>query len=127
MVRPTVEPARSVKAILFSFDGRIPRRTFWLWSIVATFAFTGLVGLSLALGENEGPLQVLAFIIGAPAAVLGVWSGLAIRVKRWHDHGKSGAWVLIGMIPYIGELISFIYLGCLRGTEGHNRYGADPT
>lgn len=71
--------------------------------------------------------QTIAVIVTIPLVITFLWSSLAIRVKRWHDHGKSGVWVLIGIIPYIGGLISFVYLGCLRGNIGFNQYGDDPT
>ena len=56
-----------------------------------------------------------------------IWISLALQVKRWHDRGKSGWWVLLGCIPYSGAIWSFIELGCLRGTDGPNEYGHDPT
>ncbi len=118
---------RGVKYVLFSFDGRIPRRTFWLWSIVTMVVWIGVLGGVVALGEQGGLGEAAAWILGVPGGILAIWTGLAIRVKRWHDHDKSWVWILIGIIPYIGELIAFIYLGCLRGTDGPNRYGSDPT
>ncbi len=62
-----------------------------------------------------------------PLVVAFIWASFAVRVKRWHDHDKSGVWLLIGLIPYAGGIISFIFLGCMRGTDGDNRYGDDPT
>jgi uncharacterized membrane protein YhaH (DUF805 family) len=52
---------------------------------------------------------------------------LALQVKRWHDRSKSGWWVLINLVPAIGPIWSFVEAGCLRGTEGGNEYGGDPT
>jgi uncharacterized membrane protein YhaH (DUF805 family) len=56
-----------------------------------------------------------------------IWVGLAVQVKRWHDRNKSGWWVLVGFIPYIGGIWQIIECGCLRGTEGENRFGSDLT
>ncbi len=117
----------SLKEVLFSFRGRIPRRTFWLWSILASLGFMIPIGLLAPLVQDEGTGQWIGGILMVPFVIAFIWSALAIRVKRWHDHGKSGFWILIGMIPYIGALISFIFLGCLRGTVGDNAYGGDPT
>lgn len=56
-----------------------------------------------------------------------IWIGFAVGIKRWHDRGKSGWWILIGLIPVIGGIWTFVECGCLRGTFGANRYGEDPT
>ena len=50
---------------------------------------------------------------------------LAVTVRRLHDTNRSGWWVLITLIPYIGGIILLILL-CLKGTEGDNRFGEDP-
>ena len=50
-----------------------------------------------------------------------------MQVKRWQDRGKFGWWSLIGSLPIIGAAWQFVENGCLRGTKGGNRFGADPT
>lgn len=118
----------TTKQILFSFDGRIPRRTYWKWSILSVFfTILPLILLIPLLESDQTTLQVVGFILLVPLIVTFIWSGLAVRVKRWHDHEKSWVWLLISMIPYAGVMISFMFLGCMRGTVGHNRYGDDPT
>ncbi|MDH5331954.1 MAG: DUF805 domain-containing protein, partial [Aquincola sp.] len=57
--------------------------------------------------------------------VLLLWPALALSVKRWHDRDKSGWWVLVALIPFIGWLWMLIENGVRRGTVGPNRYG-DP-
>ncbi len=118
----------TTKQILFSFDGRIPRRTYWKWSILSALCtLLPLILIIPLLESDRTPLQALGLILLVPLLVAFIWSNLAVRVKRWHDHEKSWLWLLIGMIPYAGGIISFIFLGCMRGTFGHNRYGDDPT
>jgi uncharacterized membrane protein YhaH (DUF805 family) len=51
------------------------------------------------------------------------WAG---AIKRCHDRGKSGWWLLVSFVPIVGFLWSFVELGCLRGTDGANEYGGDP-
>lgn len=127
-IQPVTKPARlSVMEILFTFEGRIPRRQYWLWMLVSLFGCMIPIGLVLPLIDRGGVAEIMAFVVIIPAALLLIWTGLAVRVKRWHDQDKSWVWIFIGMIPYVGGLISFIFLGCVRGTEGDNRYGADPT
>lgn len=127
-------PARKGLAwILFSFGGRIPRRVFWAATIGTEVGFI-LIGLSIASAfpePNSGTTGHRTSVIGDLLQLLLcvpiIWTRLAIIVKRWHDHDKSGWWVLIGLIPIIGPIWAFVELGCLRGTYGKNQYGPDPT
>jgi len=83
--------------------------------------------MGLISGLLDSANSYLSLFVFGVLIILGVWSGLAIQTKRWHDRGKSGAMNLIGIIPYIGGIWTFIECGCLRGTEGTNEYGDDPT
>jgi uncharacterized membrane protein YhaH (DUF805 family) len=121
----------------FGFQGRIRRRTWWLLYVLP------LVGLSvvatvldIALGfvalEDAQPADGYAFqatgigVFGLVALVISVWGGLAGQVKRWHDRDKSGWFVLVNFIPFIGAIWVLVELGFLRGTAGPNRFGPDP-
>jgi len=131
-----LSPKLSVKQILFSFTGRIPRRTYWLTHLALTAAFMilgALIGpLVQPSGEasaapgSEGPGLVLILGIGL-LYIFALWVGLALQVKRWHDRGKSGTWVLINLIPLVGAIWTLVECGFLRGTFGPNNYGEDPT
>jgi uncharacterized membrane protein YhaH (DUF805 family) len=132
------EVERDWKWLCFSFEGRATRGDYWkgtLLLFVPLFLIAAAAGIFIAIvggaseGESADPniaLMIVFGIVGLAALVPFVWASLAIAVKRWHDRNKSGAWVLIGMIPYIGSLWVFVECGCLRGTEGANTYGADP-
>ncbi len=102
-------------------EGRIPRKVFWLYSIVFSVIAGAIVGIAAAISQN------LAYIVGVPLYVAVVWVCLALQVKRWHDRDKSGWFVLIALIPAIGSIWVLVEAGCLRGTIGANRFGGDPT
>ncbi len=108
------------REFLFSFQGRISRRSYWLFALL-TLPFIALVML---INRNAGnpPLQGP----GALLSLLLLWPSLAVQVKRWHDRDKSGGWVLITLIPLIGGLWALIENGFLPGTAGSNRFGPDP-
>ncbi len=104
--------------ILFSFEGRINRGKFWLgWLLVWVLQF---VVFFLVL-SSPGAGSVVFLLI-----LLLLWPTLAIQVKRWHDRDKSGAWILIVLVPIIGPLWAFVETGFVEGTRGPNRYGPDP-
>lgn len=110
--------------LLFFFQGRIPRRVYWGAYLSTTlFFYLGMFVLGAVFGEESTAAGVGFFALYLPM----LWVFLAITVKRWHDRGKSGFWVLIGFIPIIGGIWQFIETGCLRGTVGPNEYGEDPT
>lgn len=116
------------KQILFSFEGRIPRRQYWAgFGIQMLFGAAGAIIFFTLLWRSTSSLAPLAYVLLAPLGIMLFWIGLAVGIKRWHDRDKSGWWVLIGMIPYIGGIWQLIECGCLRGSEGDNRYGGDPT
>lgn len=121
-----------------SFDGRIPRKGFWLGFLVLLviswilqFILFGFLGISMMGDPNATPEQVMeqtsAMLL--PLGILMLiflWPSLALYAKRWHDRDKSGWWSLIGLVPIIGGIWMLIELGFLRGTEGANRFGPDP-
>jgi uncharacterized membrane protein YhaH (DUF805 family) len=57
---------------------------------------------------------------------LTLWPWIAVSVKRFHDRGRSGWFLLIALIPFFGALWLLIELGFLRGTPGPNRFGSYP-
>lgn len=114
----------TLKEILFSFQGRVPRKVFWLYGFVGMIIFMlvagGIIGaLVSAVGE-------FAWILAVPAYIFLIWASLAIQVKRWHDRDKSGWWVLIGLIPLIGAIWQFVECGFLKGIPNDNQYGPIP-
>ena len=122
---------------LFSFDGRLNRAKFWLILIatdIAVFVLLAIrvavTGGSMTMGEDGSMPTMGGGVIGNLVAlvifVAAVWIGLAVGVKRYHDRGKSGWWVLIVLVPVIGGLWYLIECGFLRGTVGPNAYGPDP-
>ncbi len=114
----------TISQILFSFEGRIGRLSYWLSVIGLSFSwgifgyFVDDIGIT-RLPEPDRLLSTLSGIYGL--AIL--WVSFAVQVKRWHDRDKSGWWCLINLMPVIGTLWSFIELGLLSGDDELNRYG----
>jgi uncharacterized membrane protein YhaH (DUF805 family) len=101
-------------------QGRVDRRGFWLYGVLALL----VVGIVLmALFEIAGlPPERAEYL----ANLLIAWPAIAVSAKRWHDRDRSAWWVLIALIPLIGQLWTMIDNGFLPGTRGANRFGPQP-
>ena len=51
---------------------------------------------------------------------------LSLYIRRLHDINRSGWWLLIVLIPFIG-LITLIFFFCLKGSKNRNDFGEIPT
>ncbi len=109
-----------------SFQGRIGRGTWWLTALVQLLLVAGAIGYVAAVEAAEDPRTgwqgPVFFVI-----VLGTaWIGLCANIKRYHDRGKSGVWVLLSFVPVVGPIWMFVELGFLPGTDGDNMFGSPP-
>jgi uncharacterized membrane protein YhaH (DUF805 family) len=107
--------------ILFGFTGRVPRKVFWLYGVLGPLLLSAMLEMLLGIvgiGERRAEFVTSALL---------AWPCVAVAVKRWHDRGKSGGWVLILLVPVLGMLWALIENGLLRGSVGANRFGADLT
>ena len=92
------------------FNGRARRKEYWMF-----FLFNMIIGYALLfLGTVTGILMVPYFIF-AFATLL---PSIAVGVRRMHDVGKSGWYVIIPIYNLI--------LACTDGQQGPNEYGSDP-
>jgi uncharacterized membrane protein YhaH (DUF805 family) len=107
----------------FSFGGRARRKEYWmffLFVIVISFLL-GLLDAILGTYSKRaeigllGGLFVLAIVI----------QSIAVGVRRLHDTGRSGWWLLINFVPFVGPIIVLVLM-ILEGQQGENRYGPDP-
>jgi len=127
---------RSWKSTLFSFEGRIPRRTYWAGNVLTMavvypvmYAFNLIMnGLEIREASIPQALLLLALLL-VPVAlgVFALWVAFALLVKRCHDLNVSGYWSLVALVPLFGAIWAVVVMGCVRGTKGPNRYGLDPT
>ncbi len=109
----------SMTEFLLSFEGRIGRQTFWLKFVVPVIVIGIIVGVIDAVVGLGG-------ILGLVFQLAILWPSLAVYAKRWHDRDKSGWWTLIILIPIIGGIWMLVECGFLKGTDGANKFGADP-
>jgi uncharacterized membrane protein YhaH (DUF805 family) len=116
--------------LLFTHRGRINRAKFWLGvvllSILSTIVFSAAGAYSAANDDHGSAMFIVLAILCVVVLIATVYGSVCLGIKRYHDRGKSGVWVLIQFVPAIGPLWYFIEAGCLRGQAGPNAYGPDP-
>jgi uncharacterized membrane protein YhaH (DUF805 family) len=66
-------------------------------------------------------MQIVSSLFGLAVLL----PGLAVTVRRLHDLDRTGWWIFLGLIPLVGAIILIIWF-CSKGTDGLNRFGADP-
>jgi uncharacterized membrane protein YhaH (DUF805 family) len=106
------------------FSGRSRRKEYWMFTLFNTIVYLliYLPGFAV-LRQNTtaaSALIGLAFLY----ALAGIVPGLAVSMRRLHDTGKSGWWLLIGVIPLVA-IVLFVLLA-IKGDSGSNVYGPDP-
>lgn len=103
---------------LFSFKGRHRRSLYWAIGLCGNLV---MLPANIAGEDMSTGVAIFTLIFIVPVA----WIALANNVKRFHDLGKSGWWVLGLCIPIVNLLLA-IYLGFFKGEECDNQYGPDP-
>ena len=116
--------AKTFYRLIFSYKGRISRKTYWLYFFIS-------LGILLFYGAIFAMMPTDTFKAGivflfAPFLLALIYGQLPIHVKRLHDINLSGLYVLIFMIPIIGAFLSFIVCGGIPGIDGKNKYGDPP-
>ena len=105
------------------FTGRSRRKEYWMFTLlcVVVAVVLGIVESILGLGGMVGyygPLTALFLL-----AIL--VPSIAVGIRRLHDTNRSGWWILISFVPFVGGLILLVFY-VLEGTRGPNEYGPDP-
>ncbi len=104
------------------FSGRSRRKEYWyfvLFNLIISFVL-GLIDRFLGLTTEYG-----LGILGGLYSLAVLIPGLAVAVRRLHDTNRSGWWLLINLVPFVGPIIAIIFL-VQDSDTGSNRYGPWP-
>ena len=89
-----------LRKILFSFDGRIGRRTYWLALLALIAAVLVLTFAPFLLGNEEWVFLILA-LTSQFIWLLSLWPLLAVGSRRLHDRNKNSWWLLVfWLVPF---------------------------
>ena len=103
------------------FSGRAQLGEFWLFVVflIISWCIIGITGFIIGAIVADDTLLIVAII---PMLVLLLLPSLAVSVRRLHDTGRSGWWILLLLIPVLGTIPVLVFF-VLPGTVGPNRYG----
>ncbi|SFL83063.1 DUF805 domain-containing protein [Marinobacter zhejiangensis] len=99
------------------FSGRARRKEYWMFALIN-------IAIVIALSVIEGILGIPGIISAIYGLALLVPS-LAVGVRRLHDTGRTGWWLLLALIPLVGPIVLLVFF-CMEGNSGSNDFGADP-
>lgn len=106
----------------FVFTGRARRKEFlaYLVTLSLIMVVIGAIGPVAGTAAPEGVQELIILLV----VLVIVVPNLALSVRRLHDSGLSGWWVLIAGIP-VGNLV-YLWMMFRPGTTGPNKFGSDP-
>ncbi len=109
------------------FTGRSSRSEYWWWALFTTIlgiAVTVVFSIIAAIAHSAAILTVGTFV--SYAISLGLFlPGLGLAVRRLHDTGRSGWFILLSLIPLVGAIILIVWF-CQASTPVANQYGEVP-
>lgn len=106
-----------------NFSGRARRSEYWYYTLATIIVsiilstLDNVAGLTFGLADSGILSSIYSLLVFLP--------GLGVMVRRLHDVGKSGWFILIVLIPLAGVIWLLIVL-CTEGNSGVNAYGPDP-
>lgn len=104
------------------FSGRSTRTEYWMFFLYSACITIILSASLIFIKGGMGTIVALIILIYWLAALIPF---LAVLVRRIHDINLNGWWILIGLIPSIGQLVLFIF-SVIDSTPGENKYGSNP-
>jgi uncharacterized membrane protein YhaH (DUF805 family) len=101
------------------FGGRAGRQEYWYFVLFHVLVYILLSIIAGIIGGRIGGglLSLYTIAVSIP--------GLAATVRRLHDTNRSGWWILISLVPFVGAIVLLVFLA----QESHaieNQYGPSP-
>lgn len=98
------------------FQGRSRRQEYWMFVLINL-----IISYVLAFVCRLFGLGLLS-ILYSLAVLL---PSLGVQIRRLHDIGKSGWWLLIAFVPVVGWILLLVWM-CRDSDPGANAYGMNP-
>jgi uncharacterized membrane protein YhaH (DUF805 family) len=100
-----------------TFSGRARRTEYWMFLLFSLIA-------SMVLAFADGILGT-GGVLGAVYSLAVLLPTIGVSVRRLHDTGRSGWWLLVGLVPLVGPIVLVVF-AVQDGNPGANAYGPSP-
>ena len=132
-MQPSMGFCQSVKRVMCSnyanFSGRARRSEFWYFFlfIFLMLFLVYLIGINIMPNTESGIIQTIGLMYGLILLIFFITfiPYLAVCVRRLHDIGRSGCYIFVSLIPFIGYFI-LLYFMTLDSDPSPNEYGPSP-
>ncbi|MEO8487402.1 MAG: DUF805 domain-containing protein [Betaproteobacteria bacterium] len=106
-----------------TFEGRARRREYWFFVLAVVLISIVLTIVDTVIGtyNSASGYGILSGIFALAMLV----PSLAVGARRLHDTGRSGWWLLIGLVPLVGAIVLIVFF-VLDSHPGTNAYGPNP-
>jgi uncharacterized membrane protein YhaH (DUF805 family) len=117
------------------FTGRSRRREYWLFMLLclAAIALAGIVMVAAAGSFRSQEEMATRYTVWAGFAIAPLVIPLiAVTIRRLHDLGLSGWWLLVltigAALPMLDTIVAFVHIIAMAvaGSKRANRFGQDP-
>lgn len=114
-----------------TFSGRARRKEFWMFVLfnliffIIAMILDNILGTTFKIETGFGTQSLPYGYVYLLYALFVLVPSLAVDFRRLHDTGRSGWWLLIALIPFVGG-IWLLVLFCLDSIPGDNFYGPNP-
>lgn len=102
-----------------TFDGRATRKEYWYFALFNTVVAMVLFVVGELLATGLGSVLYLLYLLGTLSP------SLAVSVRRLHDIGRSGWWLLVAFVPLVGSVVLLVFL-LTASAPATNEYGPEP-
>lgn len=112
------------------FGGRSRRKEYWFFILfnILIFIVLGILMSIMAPSAEAGvppePPMLFVGLIGI-YWLASLLPTIAVTVRRLHDIGRSGWWILIAAVPIIGGIVLLVF-NLTDSQAGDNQWGPNP-
>ncbi|WP_212748516.1 DUF805 domain-containing protein [Pseudoalteromonas rubra] len=105
------------------FKGRARRKEYWLFMLcnLIVMIVLGLIDMMLGLYSEEAGVGLVSGLYALAVII----PSIAVGVRRLHDIGRSGWWLLLTFVPLVGPLVLLVF-NVMDSKPGENEYGPNP-
>lgn len=103
-----------------NFNGRSSRSEYWWFTLFMAMINFGLGFILGIFGAGQSGINFITGIVGLAFLL----PSIGLCVRRLHDTGHSGWWILLAVVPLANILL--IVWFCQDSYHGMNQYGPEP-